>query len=365
MFQHKSNKKFNMLKIPVLMPPKLMGRKVNSESSKKTIMEKEYSYSEETLLKFQELVEKGSLKIGRLGDLTKKELDALGATLGLASKKKSGEFLKLDLINLSNIFLGGQGVCHKYIYKRGRTGGWQDMYCSHLFKLGAKLQACQESVSDPSDLVFSLLKLPILMICDDPCTLVSHSLVKNPSVAEPAYGSNRRGCFEDPDDTKDPSSNIDCPDILPVEFREDGHYHDPNSMKNPSQLVHPDARGTSRFVSGTKLQMRRNGTSHKRPSCRYHDVSKTKQGAFIKTMNQEALQNVRKNKTIQADKLRSFETSYLANMLQDYFHNLSKYQEQVSKIRKMANFLCIERHELTHRGVVKFSDEPSAKIPRM
>ena len=110
MFQHKSNKKFNMLKIPVLMPPKLMGRKVNSESSKKTIMEKEYSYSEETLLKFQELVEKGSLKIGRLGDLTKKELDALGATLGLASKKKSGEFLKLDLINLSNIFLGGQVI---------------------------------------------------------------------------------------------------------------------------------------------------------------------------------------------------------------------------------------------------------------
>ena len=32
----------------------------------------------------------------------------------------------------------------------------QDMHCPHLFKLGAKLQACQESVSDPSDLVHSL-----------------------------------------------------------------------------------------------------------------------------------------------------------------------------------------------------------------
>ena len=33
---------------------------------------------------------------------------------------------------------------------------FQDMHCSHLFKVGAKLQACQESVSDPSDLVHAL-----------------------------------------------------------------------------------------------------------------------------------------------------------------------------------------------------------------
>ena len=30
------------------------------------------------------------------------------------------------------------------------------MHCPHLFKLGAKIQACQESVSDPSDLVHAL-----------------------------------------------------------------------------------------------------------------------------------------------------------------------------------------------------------------
>ena len=33
---------------------------------------------------------------------------------------------------------------------------FQDMHCPHLFKLATKLQACQESVSDPSDLVHSL-----------------------------------------------------------------------------------------------------------------------------------------------------------------------------------------------------------------
>ena len=125
-----------------------------------------------------------------------------------------------------------------------------------------------------------------------------------PNVAELAYGSRRRGCFENPDDNREPQTELDCPDILPVEHQEDiGHLHDPMAMKNPSQLVriqknhpnintanitqvHPDVRGTNRFVTGTRLQMRKAGTSHKRPSCRFHDVSKTKQGVFINTMNQ-------------------------------------------------------------------------------
>jgi hypothetical protein len=36
---------------------------------------------------------------------------------------------------LSNTFFHQQGICHTYIYERGRTGGWQDMHCSHLFKV--------------------------------------------------------------------------------------------------------------------------------------------------------------------------------------------------------------------------------------
>ena len=86
-----------------------------------------------------------------------------------------------------------KGICHNYMYERGRTGGFQDMYCSHLFKvlityldtfencdisqqnlivltvkilyvymqdfffqISTKLQACQESVSDPSDLIHTM-----------------------------------------------------------------------------------------------------------------------------------------------------------------------------------------------------------------
>ena len=38
------------------------------------------------------------------------------------------------------------------------------------------------------------------------------------------------------------------------------------------------------------------------------------------------MQVVRKSKTVMQDKLRSFECSYLANMLQDYWHNLEKHK---------------------------------------
>lgn len=38
------------------------------------------------------------------------------------------------------------------------------------------------------------------------------------------------------------------------------------------------------------------------------------------------MQNVRKNKTIQQDKLRSLATCFLANILQDYHHNLGKHK---------------------------------------
>ena len=58
--------------------------------------------------------------------------------------------------------LGGQGICHGYHYNRGQTGGWTDVYCEHLFRVGSKMQACQESVSDPADVLFSMTKWPVL-----------------------------------------------------------------------------------------------------------------------------------------------------------------------------------------------------------
>ena len=57
-----------------------------------------------------------------------------------------------------------------------------------------------------------------------------------PNLAELAYGSDRRGCFEVPEEGKEPSSGIDCPDILPIEC-DDGDLHEPQAMLNSSPLV--------------------------------------------------------------------------------------------------------------------------------
>ena len=73
-------------------------------------MEKEFTYKEETIQIFQDLVEKKELKINGIKELSVKELEDHGAKLGLLHDKKSAELLKIDLINLSSIFLGGQVI---------------------------------------------------------------------------------------------------------------------------------------------------------------------------------------------------------------------------------------------------------------
>ena len=53
------------------------------------------------------------------------------------------------------------------------------------------MQSCQESVSDPADLLFSLKRLPILAVCDDACTLVQHIEHRFPVESKIAYGETK------------------------------------------------------------------------------------------------------------------------------------------------------------------------------
>jgi hypothetical protein len=61
-------------------------------------------------------------------------------------------------------------------------------------------------------------------------------------------------------------------------------------MNNSSRLVHPDSSTLVKYCMGTGLQMRKGRTSHKLKSCEYHDLNKSKQGKFLKSMTQEAMQ---------------------------------------------------------------------------
>ena len=66
------------------------------------------------------------------------------------------------------------GPCHTYIQQRKRTGGWTDVWCPHEVKVGSKLESLQESVSDVSDIIHSLKKMPTLHLLDDACHFVRY-----------------------------------------------------------------------------------------------------------------------------------------------------------------------------------------------
>ena len=157
-FQHQPNKEYDMLHLPPIVAPSMLGNAVNNDISKKTLMEKEFKYEEDTLKKFQELITKKEVDLKNVGNIDKKRLKEITEIIGLYNPSKTGEMMRTDLVNLTNIILCGQGICHSYTYKRGRTGGWQDLWCEHNCKVASKLQACQESVSDPADLLLSLKK---------------------------------------------------------------------------------------------------------------------------------------------------------------------------------------------------------------
>lgn len=62
-------------------------------------------------------------------------------------------------------------------------------------------------------------------------------LLRYPAIAELAYGHERRGCFENPSNNRQPKDGIQCPDIVPVEYEDREGYPNSLAMKNPSSLV--------------------------------------------------------------------------------------------------------------------------------
>ena len=136
---------------------------------------------------------------------------------------------------------------------------------------------------------------------------------------------------------------------------------DYSAMENPSQILHPDCSTGRRYIMGTKFQSRNKSgkKAHKLASCSFHNLDLSIQGSNLKTMSQgknlhetnflsifvqESLQNVRKHRMIQQDKLRSFECSFLANYIGDFNHNKRRYEENMKTIKR--EFSCVERDSL-------------------
>ena len=75
------------------------------------------------------------------------------------------------------------------------------------------------------------------------------------------------------------------------------------SFSKEDPLLHPDSENLQRFILGTRFQTKNNNKGHKRNTCRYHDLDLSIQGQSIKSMTQESMQNVRRFRMIQQDKL--------------------------------------------------------------
>ena len=66
-FQNERKEIINMLKLPIIMAPKLLKKQVNSDSKKKTLYGKEIVYSSETLAALAKLIRKREINIFALG----------------------------------------------------------------------------------------------------------------------------------------------------------------------------------------------------------------------------------------------------------------------------------------------------------
>ena len=102
-FQHSSKKEIDMLRLPLIIPKSVRGNMVNYDVNKKTLMEKEFKYDEETLIKFQEMIDEKEFNIKSIGELAPKDLKVIADKLGINNSSKSGEVLKTDLVNLSKV----------------------------------------------------------------------------------------------------------------------------------------------------------------------------------------------------------------------------------------------------------------------
>ena len=116
-----------MLKFPVIMAPKILGRQVNTSSVKKSVFRNKAGetkeYSEQVLTKFSQLVEEKKLNILKIDQIGSTEIREMAEDLGLIPNqkysKKSDVALHNELETIASYLIHeqkrGQGVCHQYV----------------------------------------------------------------------------------------------------------------------------------------------------------------------------------------------------------------------------------------------------------
>lgn len=169
------------------MAPWLLSKQVNHDNTKKVLYDKEFTIDKKSFESLNKIILNQNIDILEVCDMSSKDVKTLAQKISLNTADKSDLAIKQEIQFMIETHLAGQvfiikqkfcahnlfqGTCHNYVHSRGQTAGWTDLYCEHLVKIGAKFMSRQESVSDVSDIAHSLLKLPLVHICDDSCNYV-------------------------------------------------------------------------------------------------------------------------------------------------------------------------------------------------
>ena len=101
-----------------------------------------------------------------------------------------------------------------------------------------------------------------------------------PQLSKILFGS-KKGCFETPHHKNKPSSDHDCPELMPLSYKP--RNVDMNLLNNSDPKIHPVVGKIDRKVLGTKLS-----ESHKtKNECLFHNIKHCKQGCYIKLRNHQ------------------------------------------------------------------------------
>ena len=73
-YQNEPPKTYNMLKLPLIIAPGLLGKQINNDFQKKSLLDKEIKYKQETFIEFHRFIENRELNILSVSTMNVPEL---------------------------------------------------------------------------------------------------------------------------------------------------------------------------------------------------------------------------------------------------------------------------------------------------
>ena len=112
-FQNEPKDIVNLLKLPLIMPNGLVGKMINTESSKKSIMNNVHHYKSSVFTNFVKMISTDQLNILAIDEMAMKNpqhLRKIAKEIGIKVKDKLNVVLAEEMTALAKTFLAGQGA---------------------------------------------------------------------------------------------------------------------------------------------------------------------------------------------------------------------------------------------------------------